>query len=145
MRARTRWLRASAVGAALAFVAACGSRDDGPTEPNANVSGTYPLRTLNGSALPATLSLETGGRRVELLAEAITFNADRSYAHTATQRTTLGSNVTTENLAWSGTYTVSGNTITLSRNPDGARATLTHGSDGSLTLAAAGLTYVYRR
>jgi hypothetical protein len=145
VRGRTPWLRAIAVGA-LAFVAACGGGgDDGPTGPDANVVGTYTLRTLNGSALPGLLSLETGGRRVDLLAEAITFNADRSYAHTATQRTSLGSQVTTENLAWTGTYSVSGNTVTLSRAADGARATLTHGSDGSLTLTASGLTYVYRR
>jgi hypothetical protein len=139
--ARRRLL--AAIGA-LALVAACG--DDGervsPTTPS-DVTGTYTLRRINNDSLPVVVE-QTTGRRIELLSETLTLNADRTFTDVTDLRQTAGTAVTTATQRAAGTYIVNGTLVIFSYAPDNARATATY-SNGSISMLVGGSTYLYRR
>src|SRR5579864_8422923 len=72
---------------AVGLLVACG--DSGATVPPASrVAGTYTLRTINGSALPALLIQNVSGK-LEVLDDAYTLSANLTYAEVGHVRTTL--------------------------------------------------------
>jgi hypothetical protein len=101
---------------ALATATLAGCKDD-PVDPMVQVSGTYTLQTVNGSALPVIV-YQDAEERDELLAGTLIMQSNGTWTETFTVRTTFletgGTSTTTE--ADAGTYTVDGNTINFTSN-----------------------------
>jgi hypothetical protein len=127
---------------AVALVIACGGGSD-PASPGDSVVGTYALRTINGATLPAVLGTEQGVT-VSVTAGALTLRADRTFSATVTAR---GVGVGTDNTLTStsaGTYSVSGNAVTLVDASDTSRLTGSY-ANGSVTLTEDRFVSVYTR
>jgi hypothetical protein len=124
-------------------VAGCGDS----TGPGGSVAGTYELRSINGDPVPVTTD-ESGSFREEITAGFVRLNANGSFSAGLTFRVTNGTVVTTETLEINGTYTRSGNRITLTfQDPDGpGTATAAAFWDGDLLTVEDDLgLWVYER
>ena len=125
----------------LALVlAACGS--DASTEP-ASVVGTWSLQTVNGSPLPF-VAAQSGSDKAEIMGDTIKISAAGSFIESTTIRTTLSGVATIQTLADTGTYKVSGSTLTLSSTADGSSGTGTW-SGNTITATIEGFSFVYKR
>ena len=141
-------LRLITIALVAALGAACGAdRAASPTSGcGASItaqclSGTYALSTINGKALPAFV--DSGSEQWS--AATLTLKPDGTLAGTvAWKEFSNGSVVDSGNDTFSGTYSVSGATITM-RIEDDPPATATLASDGSLSLADGGAVFVWRR
>jgi len=91
------------VAAAMLFTSACAND---ATSPNGSITGSYSLRTLNGSSLPFSLGNTT------LVSERVMLNSDGSYNDVATY-----SDGSTFNEF--GFYTQNNNAITFNDQTDG--------------------------
>lgn len=109
--------RSLAVLALVFSAAACGD-DDGPTGAPANITGTYPLRSVNGDDVPTTI-LEVPGYKFEILSGSLVLNSNNTFTEQATFRETENGTVTETPLTCSGTYTRNGNGITLNETAAG--------------------------
>jgi len=146
-------MRRTLATAALALLTlaagACGGDDDS-TGPNGSIAGTYTLRTVNGSPPPITL-LEFQDYKVEVTAASVVMNANNTFSATSTFRETDAGEVTTSNSVCTGTYAVSGSTVTFtepeSTNEDcGGSYTGTWSNGNTLTVAfGGGLEAVFRK
>jgi hypothetical protein len=125
----------------IALAAACGS--DSTTSPEAEVAGTYTLRTINGAPLPFTLGT-AGSATFVLVSSTVTLKADGTFTGSTTATETTGSSSTTSTESGSGTWTRSGTTISLRDSVDGGITTAQY-ADGSLTLVDTGFTMVFRK
>ncbi len=97
------------------------------------VSGTYNLKTVNGKSLPAVIVEVTGAYKLEITAGSVTLNEDNTFSASITFRETEGTTVTTQTETDSGTYSVSGSTITFTSPGTGSAFTGTL-SGGTLTV-----------
>lgn len=104
-----RPLLAIAVAAALATLAACGSDSTNGTGPM-DVSGSYSLTTINGSALPFTVP-GTPEHTIIITSATGTLGADHSY--TIVGMGTEDGGDQSEVVADAGTYSISGSTVTF--------------------------------
>jgi len=131
------WL---AVLFSLLALAGCGGDDS--TSPDTSHVGTYQLRTVGGSNLPATLAQE-GDRRLEITGGSLSLVADRTFNYSADYRISTGTAVTTDSGRGSGTYRRNSDAIVL-RYGDGSEE---HGSlsGNTLTLTADGIVLVFER
>jgi hypothetical protein len=139
-----RALRNLAAAFTLATAAiACGGDDS--TGPSTSIAGTYTLRTVNGGNLPYTL-IQIGQDKLEIIAGAISLNADNTFSDRITIRTTEGGIPDEEEFIAVGTYTVNGNTVTLTESGSGDRYSLAH-SGNTLTQIEDefDVTFVYRK
>jgi Lipocalin-like domain len=132
---------AATLGAALSLALAACSDSTGP---GAGLTGTYNLRTVNGQALPAVVSdIST------LTAGHVTLNGDGTFSASHTGRQTLNGATTTTTHDISGTYTRSGNdlTLTFSAPTLSGSASIDAHWDGSrqLTVSDGVTVYVYRK
>lgn len=134
--------------ALLVMLAACGGDS---TAPNADVTGNYTLRTVNGANPPTTI-FQSSDETVELTDGNIMLNADKTWSGVLTVRVTdltAGGTATTLSLPANGTYTSTGGTLTLIDATDGSHF---NGSVGGGTLTISGdiivpsvLTLVFKR
>ena len=145
-----RRILATAALALLTFAASACGGDDDPSGPNGSIAGTYTLRTVNGSPPPVTL-LEFQDFKVEVTAASIVMNANNTFSATSTFRETDAGVVTTSTSVCSGTYSLSGSTVTFtepdSDNEDcGGSYTGTWSNGNTLTVSFdAGLQAVFRK
>lgn len=93
---------------AVTLLAAC-SDSSGP---NASVTGSYALITINGSGLPVVYSFDqnttariTGGN--------VTLNSNNTFSSSGTYQLTTGSQVSTVTQTCTGTYARNGNSVTF--------------------------------
>jgi hypothetical protein len=109
-----------AFGALLAASVACGGDSTGP-EP---IEGTYALQTMGGQSLPVTvLQDETG--TYEITAGSVTLAAPNAFTLKLTFRQTTSAQVNTVTSAVDGTWTRSGESVTLTTSEgDAIDATL---------------------
>lgn len=130
------WL---ALAASLGAVA-CGG--DSSTGPISQVSGTYDLRTVNGSALPFT-TYQSANERDELLSDVITASGG-SFTELSTYRVTFNGQVSSGTQADAGAYVVNGTAVSFVFN-SGSSGTGTI-SGNSFIVADAGVSsyYVHR-
>jgi hypothetical protein len=127
---------------ALVFAAiACGS-DDSTTPTQSSVAGTWTLQTINGSALPFTLSASP---QIELLSYVVTATSNGTWTSSQQTRTTIGTQVTTTTTNDAGTYTLSGNNVAILSNTAGSTAQAGTISGNTLTLTQSGLTFVFQK
>ena len=120
--------------------------DDDPTAP-ANISGTYTLRTVNGSAPPVTL-VNVTGYKLEIMSATITITGTGSsgtYSETTNWRETTNGVPDEYPETYTGTWTRSGNTVTFTDQDDDT-STATVRSDGAITFSEniSGTTYTAR-
>jgi hypothetical protein len=108
-------------------VLACGDS----TSPE-KIEGTYTLQTINGRPLPVVLQQDATSKS-EVTAGAITLGPGTAWTISLTARSTLGADVSSFTSTLAGTWTRSGERVTLTAtNGESETAVL---SGGTLTLA----------
>ena len=107
------------------------------------VTGTYTLRTINGSPLPYVLA-QTSTSKTEVLDRAITLHKGSTYASSGHLRVTENGQTTTISTPATGTYSLFGNSISFRSNAGGGDAVAI--IDGNrMTFIEAGMTSVFRK
>ncbi len=107
------------------------------------VTGTYTLRTINGSPLPHVLA-ETGTSRTEVLDRAITLHQGSTYAQSGRIRVTENGEATIVSTPATGTYSLFGNSVSFRSNAAGSDAVAI--IDGNImTFVEPGMTLVFRK
>jgi len=124
----------------LSAAVACGG--DSSTNPSATLTGSYSLRTVNGSPVPYTV-IQIGADKYEIVSDVVTLNEGGTWSESGTDRTTQSGQVTTGTITDNGTYTVNGTAITLISSQSGT-VTGAVGA-GTLTLTAEGIVLVYQK
>lgn len=144
----TSLFRRAALSCALAMlvtVTGCGG-DEAPNAPE-SITGTYTLRTVNGSPPPVTLGEytdESGSYKLEVLGGSITLEQGGSYRENHTFRETIDGVVQPpEEAPETGMWGRDGNAVTL-RTPDGNAIVMTYAA-GALTLVQGPFTVRYSR
>jgi hypothetical protein len=136
--------RQIAIGAVVILSLACGS--DAITASGPAVEGAYSLRTVNGAALPVTVtdSLEGVPVLVTYMAPtSFTLGSDHSVRIITTVRVVLGSINQVQTDTVMGTYALSGQLVTFSRAGSTSFTAAWNGSD-ALTLTD-GEVFVFRK
>lgn len=126
---------------AFLAVAACGG-DSATNSLSSSIAGTYTLRSVNGAVLPYVEVVDNF--KLELLSQTLTLTEGGSFNTQGTIRTTVNTQVSTTNFSDTGTYTRSGNALTLRTTSDSSTVTGTI-AGGSLTVLADRLTYVFQK
>lgn len=120
-------------------VIACGDS----TGPGGDPVGSWELETINDEQLPYTF-FQFGTIRSEILSGRLIVRSDGTYENTSTTRDTDGSTVTTTTETFTGTWTASGGSLTLTDDEDGSQINGSV-SGNTLTFSEAGFEVVYRR
>ena len=131
----------STVALAVAFTTACGG--DSSTGPS-SVAGTYSLTTVNSSPLPYVFINDASGK-IEILSDVYTVSDNGTYTNPTIIRSTVNGTVTTDTLTSDGTYTRSGNSITLTDSADPTSKLSGTVTTGALTINTNGFVLVYQR
>jgi hypothetical protein len=140
-RAR-RAIATLAAAAVLVVVAACGS--DSATAPHTStVAGDWTLQSVDGKAPPDTV-IHTSTLTVEFLDGTLALNEDMSYKLFFHSRTTQGDSVTADSSGSTGTYTQSGNTVTI-HNPANNGDVVATVASSSLSFVDNGLTFMFTK
>lgn len=95
-------------GLLVAFTAACSDS----TGPEASVTGTYTLRSINGANVPVVVYQE-GTYREEVQSGSITINSNNTFSATHTIRFVDGTDSMTATQTCTGTYSRNGSSMTL--------------------------------
>lgn len=113
------------------------------------VTGTFLLQSANGSALPATIETSVSPPlQVQVLSGSILINTNGTFSNAGSFRQTLGGVVSSFTVTCTGTYSVSGNTITFVEAATSANCgdTFTGTQNGNtLTTTLNGVPAVYIR
>ena len=96
------------------------------------IDGTYTLRTINGQALPVVLQQDATSKN-EVTAGAITVGPGTAWTISLTVRSTLGADVSVFTNTLVGTWTRSGERVTLTATDGESEIAVLSG--GTLTLA----------
>jgi hypothetical protein len=121
---------------------ACGGSDD-PAGLGQGAAGVYTLRTVNGLPLPAVIYQDATGK-VEIVADAVTLNANGTWSESGTVRATLTTGaVSTQPNTDSGTYTLNGTALVLTSLQSGATTAALSGN--AFTITDVGLVLVYQK
>jgi len=104
------------VALTLVTAAACG---DSTAPTVASVAGTWTLKTVNGAALPATIS-GSGTNRTDVTGGTTTMTAAGAYSQSVSLATVVSGQTTTSTLNDVGTFAVSGSTITFTSANSGS-------------------------
>jgi hypothetical protein len=129
-----RFVRPLVLASTIAVLAACGSDSSGPGQ-DADVSGQYNLVAVDGHALPDTIP---HSEHVLVVTEAnVLFNDNGTYDASVTG--TDDGDELQEIAADNGTFTISGNTITLHSTPFSTSYQAVVASDGQITATVPGL------
>ena len=132
-------LRISLAGLGLLAVLGCDSGIVG----NSTTTGAWSLRTINGSALPFTIS-NSDGSKTEIIDDVITLYQGSTYSETIHSRVTVGSQTTSKTTEEAGTYVLLSTSVNLV-NSDRTRSRygLIDGYD--MTFVEAGMSMVFRK
>lgn len=137
-----RRLAATILLLAAATLPACGD-STGPGLGLGTPTGTYTLRTINGSALPFTVD-DGAGTVVVILSDAFALQDGGRFTETFSLRVTENGTTTTETNTNAGAWTLAGTAVRLTFDVDGLSVSGTL-SGGVLTIVDEGLSLVYRR
>lgn len=89
------------------FSVACGS-----TEPKVNIYGTYTLKTVNGSSLPAVIYQDLSGK-IEITDGSFTLKSDNTFTDFGTFRVTQSGSTQSTAVGGGGTFSRNGNDVTF--------------------------------
>lgn len=127
----------------LATVACIVSKDDSPTAPtNASLAGTWTLQTVNGNPLPFTI-YQDGTEKDDLVGDVITVTASGTFTELSTVRYTANGQTFVDTYEYSGTYVLTGTSVTYTFSDGGSRAAAISGN--TFSLVDANLVYVYKK
>jgi hypothetical protein len=132
------------IAAATAAIACSG---DSATGPSATVSGTYSLSTVNGKALPFVVTDTVDGQvftSTVLAPFTLALNSDKSMRMIGTFRVVIAGQTQTFTDTATGTYTVSGNAVTLNSSEGDVLSGTWNGSD-MLTISDPPDVLVFRK
>lgn len=110
---------------------------------SSTVNGTYTLRTMNGNALPFTVSSSATETR-ETLDDRFSLYQGGTYARTRHTRVTVNRVATTITYDETGTHSPYGTSITFTSS-DRTVTTLSIYTANTLTIVTDGITAVYRK
>ena len=126
---------------ALVLAVACGK--DSSTQPTmASVAGSWVLTSVNGASLPAVIS-QTGTAKVEMVSNVVTAMAAGAYTDVYQVRTTINGQSTTTTTTVTGTFSVSGTSVTLHSSTGGSSAGTIAGN--TFTMNQDGLVLVFTK
>jgi hypothetical protein len=125
---------------ALVLASACGGGDF--LAPRIAASDTYTLHSFNGGALPDLISADSSSK-VVLLDDSFAFQEGGTYLERGHLQTTRNGVSTVQTLESPGTYTRTGETVTLVSNSGTITGSFT--DDTTLTIVAGANTLVFRR
>jgi hypothetical protein len=134
-------LRIAAAALVSLAVVGCGETSTGPT--NATMAGVWNLETINGSPLPVVVS-GAAPTRVEVVSGVLTFTIEGTFTQVTKSRVTVSGVTTDSTDTDSGTYTVSGPTLTVKFAPDNATGTATVYGD-AITVYGGGAQSFFRK
>lgn len=129
-----RPLLAVAFAAALTTLAACGSDSNNGTGPM-DVSGTYSLTTVDGTALPYTIP---NNPEHTLVITSATATLGRDHSYTISGIGTEDGGDPGEVVADEGTYSVSGSTVTFTSSSFGGASYTAAATSSTLTATVPG-------
>lgn len=132
-------MRKLLLGLAAALSIAC---DDGVVG-TSTISGDYELKTVNGVAVPATLS-GSGANKTEILDDVITLYNGGTYSEAGHLRVTLNGQASTQNITGTGTYLFFGTSVTF-RTSDGTSERRGLFNEKAITIIENGLTMVFSK
>jgi hypothetical protein len=133
-------VRSLLIAFVLTFVVAC---DSGKVIGTSSVTGTYTLRTINGSSLPYTLP-GGGTTKTEILDDVLNLYQGNTYAESGHSRVTVNGQVTDQTISEAGSYSVFGTSITFTSG-DGRRTRLSNADSESIIFVEAGVTSVFKK
>jgi hypothetical protein len=125
----------------LTTALACGGDSSTSSSIDVPVPGTYTLRMVNRKSLPFTV-IKNDSVTFDITSDAYTLNEDRSFTEAGTTRTNFKGDVTTNVLADTGSYVLSGTKITLISAKGSTDGTI---GGGTLTLANDAVLAVYQK
>ena len=119
----------------------CGGDSTGPA---ASAEGTWNLQTVSGSSLPFTF--QTSPTKQEIISDQYVLNAGGTYSEFFTIRETDNGTVTTTDFTDDGTWSQSGNQVSLASSNDGTLVATINGSGDIVTVnLGGGVILVYAR
>ena len=107
-----------------------------------NITGTYALQTVDGVALPFVV-VQVMDNKIELLEGQMRLDADQTFSASLTARITEDGVATTETESDTGTYSVSGTTLTLTYGDGTTESGTLVGK--TMTITAEEITFVFRK
>lgn len=125
---------------AIVVAIACGDAT-GPTPQS--VSGTWNLQSVNGGSLPYTV-LMTGSVTDQVTAGLLIVEPDRTFSYATTFRSTANGQSTTLTATDSGTYSLSGDSVSFLFRGDGTTGSGLLNGD-TVSLNAEGFSLVYTK
>lgn len=133
-------MRTASMVLVVALSLACS--DDGVTG-SSTVTGTYTLRTINGSPLPYTVP-GSGAVKTEILSDAITLFQGGTFGRVRDSRVTDNGQVLFRSETETGSYTLLGTSITLNSIVTG-KPTLATINGNIMTIVEPGATSVFSK
>jgi hypothetical protein len=132
------------IGLLATTLVACG--DSAGPSGEANIAGTYTLRTVNGQNVPFAVVV-LGTYRLEVVSGSVTISGtgnSGTYTDQIVTRETQGTTTTTETENGAGTWTRTNNAIVFRDNAD---ASTINGSlsANTITFVQEGITFVLRK
>jgi hypothetical protein len=127
---------------ALTLLFSVGCFDDYSTGVG-TVTGAYTLRTINGSALPYTITVDASTRK-EIIDDMITLFSGGSYSRTQHANITVSGQTTSQTNTEAGAYALLGTSVTLVPSPSG-RSTITTIEDRTMTIVENGITWTFMK
>ena len=106
------------------------------------INGTWSLRTVNGAALPFTIS-GTGTNKTEITSDIITLFEGFTYQEVIQKRVTTNGTATTTSVTETGSFSTFGTSVTLQSNLPRERRGLIEGN--SMTIVENGMVQVYKQ
>ena len=126
----------------LAMLVSVGCFDDYSTGVG-TVTGAYTLRTINGSALPYTITVDASTQK-EIVDDVITLFSGGSYSRTQHANLTVSGQTTSQTNTEGGAYVLLGTSVTLNPSPSG-RSTVTTVDGKTMTLVDSGITWTFMK
>lgn len=133
-------MRSLLIAFVLTLVVAC---DSGKVIGTSSVTGTYTLRTVNGSSLPYTLP-GGGTTKTEILDDVLNLYQGNTYSESGHMRVTVNGQATNQTISESGSFSLFGTSITFTSG-DGSHTRLSNADSESIIFVEAGVTSVFKK
>lgn len=126
---------------AIFAIAACSSSTE-PGITTATVAGTYTLKTVDGLVLPAPAKDGTGAIAGAFTAGTVTLTTANTFTSTLSYTLTNGTTGSSPN---SGSYSISGSTLTFTPSGGGSAVTAAFSGGNTLTISSNGQAEVFTK
>lgn len=132
MRTMSSRLRRAAVLACVPFAFTLACNDNSTNPSTADISGTYSLQSVGGTAIPYTF--QSSGSTVTLTSDILTVGSDGTWSETVNYQQVANGQTTTNSVNDGGTWTRSGTSVSFYSQTNGIVAYTGTYSTDTLTL-----------